>query len=535
MQMDAAALCRRLDQLKQARGTFDNTWQRVADYMMPSREFTRKSMPGSPRTARLIFDTTPVLALEQLAGALHGMLTSPALRWFALRPNNSAMLDDDAVRGWFETATDAMYAVFTGSDAGFDTALHEVYLDLAGMGNGVLYMPDRGRRGPGFQARPLAECFFAENAEGRIDTVIRSYTMPAREVVRLWEKTVPRTVGERAEKEPDAPLDILHGVYPDPEAEGFYECYALADQKVTLESGRYDTFPYAVPRWMKRSGEIYGSGPGMSVLPGVMMLNKLHEVMLRGASRAVDPTILLPDDGFLSSPTTKPGSFLYFRSNAMGMDRIQALPSGQPQVAYQLIEMTQEMVRKGFYVDWMNLPQQPNMTATEVLQRRDEMLRLLGPMVARVTQELLSPVIARTFHVMARNGMLPPLPEKLAGHGWQVEYLSPLATAQRASDAEAVMRWFGALAQMAQVDPSVVSVVATEDAARYLANRFNAPASVVRSAEEMQALREQQAQVQAQQQEMAAAQAAAKVASDGAGALASLAGMAGGQAQQGAV
>jgi hypothetical protein len=532
MIMDAAALCRRLDQLKQARGTFDTHWQRVADYMLPSREFTRKTIAGGARTANLIFDTTPVLALEQLAGALHGMLTSPALRWFALRPNDSAMLDDSEVRKWFEAATDALYAVFTGSDAGFDTALHEVYLDLAGMGNGILYGPDRGRRGPGFQARPLNECFFAENAEGKIDTVFRSYTMPAREVVRLWEKAVPREVGERAEKEPDAPLDILHGVYPDYAKKGWHECYALTAQKVTLETGKYETFPYATPRWMKRSGEIYGSGPGMSVLPSVRLLNKTHELMLRGVARAVDPTILLPDDGFLSSLTTKPGGALYFRANAMGMDRIQALPSGQPQVAYQLIEMVQKTVRAGFYTDWMNLPQQPNMTATEVLQRRDEMLRLLGPMVARVTQELLSPVITRTFHVMAVNGMFPALPEKLKGHGWQPEYLSPLATAQRASDAEAVMRWFGALAQLAQVDPTVVSVVATEEAARYLATRFNAPASVVRSSEQMQALREQQAQAQEQQREMAAAQAAAKVANDGAGALASLAGA---QTQQGAM
>jgi hypothetical protein len=48
-----------------------------------------------------------------------------------------------------------------------------------------------------------------------------------------------------------------------------------------------------------------------------------------------------------------------------------------------MISIIQDRVEGIFYTRWMNLPSQPNMTATEVLQRRDEMLRLLGPMVSQ--------------------------------------------------------------------------------------------------------------------------------------------------------
>lgn len=531
MSMDAAGILMRFETLKDVRGASANYWQQVADYMIPSREFTRRSAVGSTRTAALIFNTTPVLALEQLAGALHGMLTSPSLRWFALRSSDAKLMEDDEVREWFEAATDAMYGVFTSSDAGFDVALHEVYLDLAGFGNGLIYMPDRGLRGPGYQARPLAECYFSENAEGRVDTVFRGYGLAAREVVRMWPKTTPKTVLETAAKRPDDSIKIVHGVYPNYENDTWDETYVLDETKVVLEEGVYRTFPYAVARWTKRSGETYGAGPGMSALPDVKLLNKLEELSLRGTARAVDPTILLPDDGFLNNPITIPGGIMYYRSGAMGMDRIQALPSAQPQVAERKIELIQDRVRRSFYVDWLSLPQQPNMTATEVLQRRDEMLRLLGPMVARVTAELLAPIIARTFYIMAVNKQFPPMPAKLAGIGYHVDYLSPLATAQRASDAETVMRWFAALAQLAQVDPTVIQVVDSEAAARFLASRYGAPASVVRSTEQMQTIRDQATQQAQQQQEMQAAMAAGKVAQDGTGALANLAQAMGGGAQ----
>ena len=524
MAKDPRAIMARFNQLKSERAASETYWQQVADYILPSREFTRKTTPGSRRTAPMIYNTTPVLALEQLAGALHGMLTSPSLRWFALRPSDQDIADDPDVQAWFEAVTDRMYGVFTGAISGFDVSLHELYLDLSGFGTGCIFIADKGRNGLHFEARPLAECFVAQGADGQIDTLFRAYQLPLREVVRLWPRTTPKPLQEQAEKNPDQMIDIVHAVQPHDAARSAWDSdYVLTSQIATLETGTFQSFPYAVPRWMKRSGETYGFGPGMSVLPDVKLLNKIEELNLRGLAKTIDPAMLLPDDGFLNAPTTAPGAFNYFRSGAPGMDKIGPLVTGaRPEVAEKYIEILQDRVRRGFYVDWMNLPQQPNMTATEVLQRRDEMLRLLGPMVSRVTSELLGPVIERTFMIMAANDNLPPMPQALKGRGYRVEYLSPLATAQKASDAEAVMRWFGALAQLAQVDPTVVDVVNSEAAARFLASRMGAPASVVRSQAEIDAKRQQQQQMQQQQQEMQAAQAAAKTAQGGTAALTNL-------------
>lgn len=531
--MDIPALVRRAEQLKARRQNYDSMWQRIADYMMPSREFTRTSTPGS-RRAPLIFNTVPVLANEQLAGALHGMLTSPALRWFKLRlVGNQALAGEQAVAAWFDAATDALYNHFQSAAAGFDVAMHEGYLDIAAFGTDVSFIADEGMAGPRFQAVPLRECYIAQNARGTIDTLFRLYTMPVREVIATWPDTVSAATRRRSNTEPDAEIELLHAVYPRPAGERgkpFLSCYIECGEKTELETGQFEEFPFVVSRWSKRSGEDYGTGPGLNALPDVKLLNKLEEVNLRGLAKVVDPPLILPDDGFLAPIDVTPGGLNFLRSDAIGAERIGPLTSGaRPDLGEHKIDQVEKRVQAIFYLTWMNLPQQPNMTATEVLQRRDEMLRLMSPMVARLQTERLGPLIARSFAIMWRNGLLPPAPPELQGAAWTVEYLGPLAMAQRANDAEAAQRWMQSIALMAQLDPAVVDVIDADAMARFLADRQGAPASVMRAQQVVEQLRQQRAERQQQAEQLAGLQQAAAAARDGAGAAAQLAQAGGGQ------
>jgi hypothetical protein len=267
----------------------------------------------------------------------------------------------------------------------------------------------------------------------------------------------------------------------------------------------------------------------------VRKVNKLEELHLRAVAKAVDPPVVLPDDGFVSPLDNNPGGVTWARSDVPNLDRGGRLggdAAARPDMSHREIERGEASIKRMFYLEWMTLPIQPNMTATEVLQRRDEMLRLLGPMVARLQTELLGPLIARVFNIMWRNGMLPPAPQELAGAGWHIEYLGPLALAQRAADADSALRWLQSIQLMAQLDPSVVDVVDTEAMGRFLADRQGAPARVVRAAEVVVQLREQRAQRQAQAEQLAMANSMAMTAKDGAGAIAALQGAAGAAGQQ---
>lgn len=535
MPLDAKAVMRRMGTLKSARTTHESHWQEVADYTIPSRQFTRGYSPGAKRNT-LIFNTHPVLANEQLAGGLHGMLVSPALRWFALRPLPH-MARDSQVREWFDAATTAMFEHMQSPRSGFAAAMHEGFLDIAAFGNGTTFIADRGLRGPRYQAIPLLERYIAENDDGEIDTLYRSYQMAAREIVRRWPGTAPERVRKTAETQPDAKIEIIHATEPDRSgasrsaAGAGSQAWAtswLCGQDV-LEESRFREFPFAAARWAKRSGEVDGAGPGMNALPDVKMLNKAEETHIRGMAKAVDPATFMPSDGFLNMPNLNPAANNYYDIGQWrGQNPIFTMPAGNPQLAHQYIELIQGRISDLYYVTWLRLPQQPNMTATEVLQRRDELLRLLGPMVSRLEAELLGPCIERSFAIMLRNGLFPPLPPQLRGQGWGVEYLGPLSRAQRQADADTVMRWFASMQPLVQADPDVLLAIDTDEAARFLADRHGAPTVLVRSPEELARIRADRANAQAAQAQAVALREGAGAAKDGASAIATLAGIEGG-------
>ena len=58
---------------------------------------------------------------------------------------------------------------------------------------------------------------------------------------------------------------------------------------------------------------------------------------------------------------------------------------------------------------------------------------MLGPVLERLHDDLLEPLIGRVFQIMARSGSIPPPPfAELDGLRLQPEYVSPMAALQAA-------------------------------------------------------------------------------------------------------
>ena len=155
------------------------------------------------------------------------------------------------------------------------------------------------------------------------------------------------------------------------------------------------------------------------------------------------------------------------------------------------------------------------MTATEVLQRNEEKMRLLGPVLGRLQAELLQPLISRSFALLLGSGLLPPAPEELQGQDIDIEYVSPLAKAQKLTDLQAMLRGFEILLQVGQVAP-VTDYLDGDKMVQYLVETAGLPARVIKSTEEVEQVRRQQQEAQARQQaleqQMVQAEQANKVA-----------------------
>ena len=505
-----ASLLRRWSAVAAERSQFESVWQEIADNLLGRRDFIGAATPGRKRMTH-IFDSTGLQAADMLAAALHSLLTNPAGPWFSLRPETPGLAEAPGVRDWLDAAEAAMYAAFAAPATNFAPQIHEVYLDEVAFGTAALFVGDRPGQGLLFSARPLGEIAIAENAEGRVDTVFRHFRFTARQADEVWGAAAgPAVRAALAAGRPEQAFPFLHCVTPRRIAgtgataaarlpiASYY--LALDDgspagagagggARLIAESG-YHEMPYMVPRWSKDAGEVYGRAPGWNALPDQKMLNKMSQTVLKAAQKAVDPPLLVADDGVVMPLRTNPGGVNVMRAGALAADPLRPLRNeARIDLGLDMMEQRRTAIRNAFHYGVLQLFQEPRMTATQVLQLVTEMQRLMGPMLGRQQAELLEPMIERVFGILLRAGALPPPPPALAGTAIRIDYVSPIARAQQSGEAQAVLRTLEAAQAFAALDPQVVDILDGDAGLRAIAAATGAPGRLLRSEADVVALR----------------------------------------------
>ena len=507
---------KRLDKLEADRGTWESHWQEILDYVMPRKaEITFLRSRGEKRT-EVLFDSTAITANNLLAASLQGTLTSPSLPWFSLK-----LRDDDAnkirdIQIWLEDTARRMYAVFNESN--FNTEVHEMYLDLCSVGTSAIFVEEANegflQGGLHFNTLHISEYFIQENVKGTVDTLYRKYKMTARQAVQEFgEKNLGTKIKEALKAKPDTQFNFIHAVEPTEDYERaigkvktklpFHSCHVCFEDKMVVRTGGYNEFPYLVPRWSKATGEIFGRSPSYNALPDIKTLNKAVEIGLKAWAKAIDPPLLVTDDGVIGRVRMTPAGITVVRSDTA----IKPLQIGSN---WQITDLKENQlrtaIRQAYYSDQLQLQEGPQMTATEVQVRYELMQRLLGPTLGRFQTEFLNPLIERVFGIMMRADALMPRPEAMGGLNMDIEYVGPLARSQRMEEAIAVERLYQLAMQVVQVDPTVMDVINHEQAIRMRATLLGVPKTVLRGEDEVAEIREQRAAAQQQAQEQAMAQ-----------------------------
>jgi hypothetical protein len=259
-----------------------------------------------------------------------------------------------------------------------------------------------------------------------------------------------------------------------------------------------------VPRWVKHTREIYGRSPGMTALPDIKMLYRMETTVIRAAEKAVDPPIMMPHDGVVGSIKLVPAGITHVRMDVIKNRFVPApMVSGQKvEIGLELENQKRMQIERCFFTDlFLLLMDRPKMTATEVIERNEEKMALMSPILGRLMSEMLDPMIDRAFGIMFRGGYFPEPPPELMGQSLMVEYVSPLAIAQRQYEDRAIQRTVQRIAPMAQFQEQIMDNFDFDAIARMEAELMSFPQELLRTQEQVAEIRAARAEAKAAEQQ----------------------------------
>lgn len=513
MTKEVEDLLARHKRLKDRRRNSESLWQELADVMHPRRaDFTTQHQPGERRSNHL-FDGTPMLARRGLASAIDGLLKPKTSKWFRIKVLDDALAEDDEAKRWLEVAEDRLYRAIYSRRARFIQRSGEVDDDLVTFGTGVLFIGEgRDLDRLLFRSYHLRDVILAENADGEIDTIYITMKLTARQAENRWgNEALGGDVKEALRSnEPEKTFPFLQVVMPrkdrdiqrrDSKNLPFASLVIDVKGKKVVEESGYHEFPFAVPRWDTSSGEVYGRSPGMIALPDANTLQQMGKTLLVAGHKAVDPPLLVGDDSVIGTPKTFPGGITTFDMQAardLGRIPIEPLQTGfNLPLGREMQQDTRDQIWAAFFRNVLQMPvDAPQMTATEVLERKEEFIRTIGPVFGRLESDYIGQVVERSFMIMLRAGAFPEPPEVLRGQEVIFDYASPVEQARKQIEAAGAARSVELLAPFVQADPSIMDNFDGDEIARDTPDIFGMPQKWLRPEDQRDAMREQRAQAQ---------------------------------------
>jgi hypothetical protein len=515
--MQPEYLCKRFEALKGSRSTLDSHCQEIAERILPYRaDFNVKRQMGEKRTDK-IFDSTASIALGRFVAAFTSMITPEGQTWHGLTSSNADLNKNKAVREYFEAVVKILFRErYAG---GFGSQVQEVFLSLGAFGTGGYLIEPSKKGGIWYKSQPLSRFWVAENDEGKIDTIYRYYTFTAKQAHSFFGELTPKTILDILDAQPEREFEFFQCIMPNGDYDherldhkgmpfASYDV-CLQEKDKIVKTGGYHTFPMPVSRFQTISGEPYGYSPGMICLADVKTLNEMEKTNLKVAHQHADPAWLIADTLMGSTVNFTPGALNVGGVDMNGNQLVRTMTTGGDlSYSLEMANQKRQVINDSFFVSLFQiLVESHTMTATEVVERAREKAALLAPAFSRQNSELVAPTVWREIDILSRQGRLPEMPPELleAKGEYEIIYDSPLARAQRSEDTIGFSRTMEMVVPVAQIDPSVFSMFNFEEATRGLSELNGMPARWMRSKQEVDALKDQQAQAQQAQQLLASA------------------------------
>ena len=512
------------DREKSKQSNFRNLWQSTADLVFPQTIGIEKTITPGTELMSNLFDTTGVEEAENTSSNIVSSLFPPGQKFFSVTVPQFLRDDEDAAEYLPYLIEQTHEQIFNSNFiAQVSNTIHYWFV----FGTGSVYSDWTKKLGLNYRDYAIGTYQCLENSAGNIDTQILTCPMTTAQAVdKFGIENVGKSISEAYQK-PEARhnrFEIIQYVGPranyDPNPilrdikNAPVESTYVAEKDIHLiETGGYDEFPFAVPRYSVIYAEVYGRGRGTMMLPKVRQMNRRAKDYDEMSNKWVRPPLEVLDT-FEGVVDLTPAAQNFVAEKGT-INPIEMGAHGAYPITKDILEYYREGVREGFLRSAFE-PITPlkgdRRNTTEIIQRMSEGLKKQARPFGRLFSELLSPLVIRTIRLLVRNGVVERPPDSLMGTPLKVEFINPLALALRDQQARGGQRWVAILGEVSQIPQfaDVADNVESDEWARDLGDALGVKANHVRPKRQVAEIRRQRAAQKQQREQMEMAAVAAE-------------------------
>lgn len=501
-------------------------WQQLGDVLLPNQADFTTANPAGKQRGLGIYDGTPRLAARDLATTLDGLIKPKSSSWFDVEVDDEELMEIEEVKWWLEQVKDRMWNAIYRKDARFIQRSGEVDTSLTVFGWGALWIQqNHARNGLMFRSFHNNSVRIDENQEGNVDTIGIKQTFNARQAAMLYKahgQEPSKPISEALKDAKNANVskfEFIQLVLPQNDYQAgliglkgfpFISCLLdKAGEKIVKEEGFHE-FPAAVPRWETSPGELYARSPGMVALPDAQTLQAMGKTLLVGGQRAVDPPIWVHNDSLFSPLRTFPGGITVVdASDLNGGAPIGSFPTSlNMPIGREMQQDYRLQVEAAFFKNVFNLPiEGRQMTATEIMARKEEFIRVIGPVFGRLESDYIGHIAERVFGIMDRvPGLFPKRPDYLVNKKITFRFKSPIQQARKQMEILGLGQALQFLAPLASTQPEIMDNFDGDAVTRDAPEWSGLPNKWMRPLKKVEELRDNRAQAQSMQAGLGAAQ-----------------------------
>jgi len=523
---------KRINLLRTERTSFISWWRDLSKYLLSHRgRFLVSDRNKGIRRDREQINNTARLAIRTLASGMMAGITSPARPWFRLALSEKSLMKVIEVKMWLTKVEGLIREIYNQSNT--YNSLHSLYEELGVFGTASMGVYENYENVIRCKPYTIGSYMLALDGNDMVNTWTREYQLTVAQLIEKfgYENCSLSVQNQWNNGNITNWVDLYHIIEPNDDRDhmkplaqykNFKSCYFEKSQKNRdnkfLQKSGFNDFAIMAPRWSVTGEDVYATScPGMVSLGDVMMLQTAEEMKYEGIEKQIDPH-LLASANMRSALNNElpPGEVSFVDDPDKGLIPAYQV---QPRIDFHVadIKEIEERINKAFYVDLFLMlanTDRRQITAREIAERHEEKLLMLGPVLERLHNELLDPLIDRTFNIGLRAGIFDPIPEVLKGKDLKIEYISVLAQAQKIVEIQKLESVAGYVGQLSQIWPEVRNKFNPAESIDAYVEAVGASPNVIKTPEQYKEAIEKEEQAVKEQQLAEAGPAMAKSAKD---------------------